>query len=293
MVIALQAGIDQEQSVGLMIHGLVQAHLGNLEDAHAAAQSALGITNETRDRVVAIRCLGVLGFVELSRGDPGAAVDHLSRASEELRELGVGELSISQVVNNEIEALVSLERLEQAEELIGYVEAKGQPTGRAWHTAVAARGRALVAASRGEADSARDHLARALSAHEHLPQPFELGRTLLAQGTIERRFKRRADARHALTAALELFDSIGAPLWAEKAAVQLARIPGRRSSPLLSETERRVAEQVVAGLSNKEIAARLFVTVRTVETHLTSVYAKLGVRSRTELASHLARGDDS
>jgi DNA-binding CsgD family transcriptional regulator len=202
----------------------------------------------------------------------------------------VGELSISGVVQNEIEALVSLGLLELAEEVIGFVEEKGRPSGRAWHEAVAARGRALVAAARGDDVSARAYVENALLAHERLPQPFERGRTLLAQGVIERRAKHRAAAREALTRALEVFDELGAPLWAEKAAAELARIPGRRqSSGALTETERRVAVLVADGLSNKEVAARLFVSVRAVESNLSKVYAKLGVRSRTQVAERLPR----
>jgi DNA-binding CsgD family transcriptional regulator len=170
------------------------------------------------------------------------------------------------------------------------VEEKGKPAGRAWHEVVAQRGRALVASARGDFDRAREHLDRALAAHKRLPQPFELGRTLLAQGTIERRAKHRGAAREALSGALELFDELGAPLWAEKAAAELARIPGRPpAAGELSETERRVADLVASGRSNKEVAAKLFVTVRTVEGNLTRIYAKLGVRSRTELAARLGR----
>jgi DNA-binding CsgD family transcriptional regulator len=170
------------------------------------------------------------------------------------------------------------------------VEEKGAPTSRAWHEAVAGRGRALVASARGDFEDARVHLDRALLAHERLPQPFELGRTLLAQGTIERRAKHRAAARDSLTRALEIFDQLGAPLWSEKATAELARIPGRPpASGDLSETERRVAELVASGLSNKEVAAQLFITVRTVEGNLTRIYRKLGVHSRTELAAQLGR----
>jgi DNA-binding NarL/FixJ family response regulator len=132
----------------------------------------------------------------------------------------------------------------------------------------------------------------ALESHERLPQPFERGRTLLARGQIERRAKHRAAARVSLTEALELFDGLGAPLWSERAAAELARIPGRaHASGELTETERRVAELVADGLSNKEVAAKLFVSVRAVESNLSKIYAKLGVRSRAELASRRARED--
>jgi DNA-binding CsgD family transcriptional regulator len=191
-------------------------------------------------------------------------------------------------MQNEVEALVAAGRLEDAEATIEYIEEKGRPTGRAWHEAVAARGRALVAAARGDDPNARSWIERALVAHERLPQPFELGRTLLAQATIERRAKRRGSAREAATKALEVFDALGAALWAERAAAELARIPGRgRASGELTETERRVAELVAQGLSNKEVAAALFVSVRAVEANLSKVYAKLGIRSRTQLVRRL------
>jgi len=109
---------------------------------------------------------------------------------------------------------------------------------------------------------------------------------------VQRRAKRRGDARETLGEALELFDALGAGLWAEKTAAELARIPGRgRGSGELSETERRVAALVAEGRSNREIAATMFVSVRTVEGNLSRIYARLGLRSRTELARHFANAD--
>ena len=196
-------------------------------------------------------------------------------------------------MQNEIEALVALGRLDEADEVDCFVEEKGQPThapgtrpiARAWPGArrVGARRR------RRGACAARSSPRRA----RRLPQPFELGRTLLAQGSIERRAKRRGEARAALTRALEVFDQLGAPLWAEKAAQELARIPGRApAAGELSETERGSPSSSLRGLE-QGVAAKLFVTVRTVEGNLTRIYSKLGVRSRTELASRLAREQTS
>jgi DNA-binding CsgD family transcriptional regulator len=273
-----------------MIHGLVQAHLGELEEARRAAETAVVLCEEVGDKLYATRARAVLGLVELSRGDALRALEHLATAGEQLRSTNIGELSMSHVVQNEIDALIALGRLEEAEGTIGYVEEKGRPTDRSWHAVVAARGRALVASARGDHGLAHTHLERALAAHERLPQPFELGRTLLARGTIERRAKQRAAARESLTRALEILDQLGAPLWAEKVAAELARIPGRQPATAeLSETERRVAELVAAGHSNKAVAGTLFITVRTVEGNLTRIYRKLGVQSRTELAALLRR----
>ena len=286
--LAASSNHEQEQAVVLSALGLVLAHLGRIEEACERAEVALGLARESGDMTIRQRAEATLGFAALSRGDAEAAAAWLGPARAELQRQGVGELSISQVVQNEIEALIAAGRLEDAGETIAFVEEKGRASGRAWHAAVSARGRALLAAAGGDHEAAHAHIERALLAHERLPQPFERARTLLAQGTTERRAKRRAAAREALTAALELFDALGAALWAEKAAAELARIPGRGRAPgELTETERRVAELVASGLSNKEVAARLFVSVRAVEANLSKVYAKLGVRSRTQLAGRL------
>jgi DNA-binding CsgD family transcriptional regulator len=285
-----QASVEQEQSAILALRGLVAAHLGDVEAARETATRALGLARHAGDRIVEIRARGVLGFLELSLGGAEAAHRWLEPAMSLLIASSTCELSVLNVAQNEIEALVSLGQLASAAELVEYVEAKSKPHGRAWHLAIAARGSALIAAAGGDLDGARIHAENSLRHHERLRQPFELGRTLLVQGRIERRAKRRTAARGALGHALELFDELGAPRWAELAADELARIPGRdRASPELTATERRVAELVAEGLSNKEVAARLFVTVRTVEANLTKVYAKLGVHSRTELASRLRR----
>jgi DNA-binding CsgD family transcriptional regulator len=284
-----QAGIDQERATTEMALALVLAHLGELDEARALAGSAHRTADAGGDRAVAVRSAGVLGFAELSAGDPEAALEWLTPAREELQRIGTGELSISGVVGNEIEALVATGRLEEAEAVAGFVAEKGRRSGRSWHRVVAARGRALVASARGDVSAGRTAIDEALAAHASLPQPFELGRTLLAAGTIERRAKAWAAARARLTEALETFDDLGAARWAELAASQLARLPGRRPrTGELSGTERQVAALAVEGLSNREIAARLFVTVRTVEANLSRVYARLGVRSRTELARRLA-----
>jgi hypothetical protein len=157
-------------------------------------------------------------------GDPHGALEWLGPARAELQAMGLGELSVSGIVQNEIEALVAVGRLEDADATIAFVEEKGRATGRAWNQVVAERGRALVAGARGDVERARGHLAEALAAHDRFPQPFELGRTLLARGVIERRARNRRDAREALTGALELVDQLG------------ARCGPRRPQPSLRES---------------------------------------------------------
>jgi DNA-binding NarL/FixJ family response regulator len=110
---------------------------------------------------------------------------------------------------------------------------------------------------------------------------------LLALGALERRAKRKRAARDALERAVECFDSLPSPPWADKARAELARL-GLRSAPgALTETETRIAELAAAGMSNPEIAAAVFVSRKTVEANLSKIYRKLGVRSRVELARRL------
>jgi DNA-binding CsgD family transcriptional regulator len=144
----------------------------------------------------------------------------------------------------------------------------------------------LLLAARGNLDGALAAAEEALARHERLPMPFELGRTLLAQGQLQRRAKHKRASRDSLQQAVQVFERLGAPLWAERARAELARIGLRPPAPLgLTPTEERVAEMVAAGHTNREVAQALFLSVHTVEDNLTRIYRKLGIRSRTELAA--------
>jgi len=122
--------------------------------------------------------------------------------------------------------------------------------------------------------------------------PFELARTLLARGTIRRRAKQKRLARESLDEALEIFEGLGAPLWAGKTSAEARRIGLRPPAPSgLTSSEERVAELVAAGHTNREVAGALFISVKTVDSNLSRIYRKLGVRSRTELARKLPARD--
>jgi DNA-binding CsgD family transcriptional regulator len=128
------------------------------------------------------------------------------------------------------------------------------------------------------------HLVRALAVDERLGMPFELGRTLLVAGEIHLRARHKLEARAHLEAARNLFERLGAPLSAERAAKELSRLAISRAPPAdLTAAEHRVAELVAAGRTNREIAAELFMRLRTVEAHLTRIYRKLGTQRRTQL----------
>ena len=135
------------------------------------------------------------------------------------------------------------------------------------------------------------HLAAAREGFEAIDAPWELGQVLLAEGAALRRLGRRNDAAALLERAEALFSGLGADPARDRAREELARArPRPRSTDRPTAAERRVAALVSTGLTNKEVAAQLFTSVATVEAHLTRLYSKVGVRSRTQLARRVADG---
>jgi DNA-binding CsgD family transcriptional regulator len=232
-----------------------------------------------------------LGFLELSLGDPAAAHARLGPISEGLSAVGLGEPGVLRFVPDEIQALVELGELEQARGLVEALEERGRALDRAWALATGARSRALLLAAGGDLAGAHAALDQALAAHQHLPQPFEHGRTLLALGTVRRRQGEKRAARETLEQALGIFERLGASLWAERTRGELRRIGGRTtSSSQLSETEARIVALVCAGHTNQQVARALSLSAKTVAWNLSKVYRKLGVRSRAELAARVSAG---
>jgi DNA-binding CsgD family transcriptional regulator len=224
--------------------------------------------------------------VELSQDHHSEAHRYLAKAIELKEAMSVQEPAYFRIVPDEVEVLVALGRLDEADALLVPLEEKGRKLHRAWAMATAARCRALLTAARGDLPAALKAADVAVREHDGLPLPFERGRTLLVKGAIQRRAKRKREARETLTQALDIFEGLGARLWAEKARAELARIGGRAPAPLdLTPTEGRVAELVAAGGTNREVADALFVSVHTIEANLKRIYRKLGIRSRTELAA--------
>ena len=179
----------------------------------------------------------------------------------------------------------ALGELDRAKQLTDPLHEQGTTLDRPLALATAARCRGLIAAALGDPPGALLELERALTEHERVAIPFEFARTLLVHGETLRRMKRKREARASLEGARSRFDALGARLWEARAGEALARIGGRAASPTeLSETERHVADVVALGISNKEAADRLFMSVKTVESNLRRVYRKLGIRSRAELA---------
>lgn len=287
---ALQTGQRPQQGYSLAVRGLVRASLGKEPEARADADAALVLAGKRGMGVAKIHAVWALGMLALSLDRPDEAVRLIAPLREQLLAAGVREPGSIRFVSDEIEALVALSRVDEAGVVLSWLEERGRELDRASALGSAARCRGLLAAAVGDLESGINEFEQSLVQLARARIPFEQGRTLLALGSTQRRAKKKAAARKTLGSALSCFQELGAAIWAARARSELARIGGRAPSrDELTPTERRVAELVAEGRTNKEVAAALFVTDRTVEFHLSHVYRKLGVRSRSELARTFSR----
>ncbi len=286
--IADQAGQQALVGYGLAIRALADAHSGREAEAREAAEAALVLGQATEFAPVSQFAAAALGLLELSLGRAAAAAEQLAAAVELARAEGIDEPGLTRYVPDRVEALVDLDRLDEAAELVDWYEGNAVRLGRRGAIASSLRCRGLLAAASGRLDEALAAFEQALVEHDAVPLPFDRARTLLVYGAALRRAKRKADARDRLEEAAAAFEELSASAFVDRARAELARIGGRRRSEGgLTATERQIAELVAEGRSNKEVAAALFVSVKTVEANLSRVYAKLGLRSRGELARHL------
>jgi DNA-binding CsgD family transcriptional regulator len=288
--IDVESGRVLGQGHMLFPRALVAALSGDMDTARSDAEEGLRQCLRNQDTLDVSCHRAVLGFLELSLRNPAVAIERLEPVLVFLDELGSPEPGVIPCVPDAIEALVSLGRLDEAEGLLDRLERDGRAQDRPWAIATAARARGLLAAAHGDLSAARAALEQALTEHRRVPQPFELARTLLVKGEVERRAKQKRAARSTLEQALAIFQTLGAPLWAQRARDDLARVGGAVPPPSseLTPTEQRIAELVGEGKKNREVAEALFISVKTVEANLSRIFHKLGVRSRTELTRRIA-----
>jgi DNA-binding CsgD family transcriptional regulator len=234
----------------------------------------------------------VWGLAALTAGKPETVDTVLGPLAAMVAAIGDMEPGLAIFVPDQIEALIELGRLDEAESLLSWLDRKGRELDRALSLGAAGRCWALLHAARGDLDSALAAGEAAVAQHERIDVPFERGRSLLVWGRVLRRARRRAQADRALRMARDAFAAIGAPVWTERAGAELARLGGRRPGGVtLTPTESTVAALAASGLSNREIAERAFLRVKAVEANLTRVYRKLGIRSRGGLARALQAAD--
>jgi DNA-binding CsgD family transcriptional regulator len=287
MEVAHQTGEKGLEPFLATIRAEVEAHRGDVVSARVQIADLLPVLERLGRFLLVHRLKRALALADLCSADAASSWREVEPLFAGVDELGESVALLAGSVA--IEALIGCGDLQTAVRLQALLDerAAGADTPL---LPLARRCRGLLLAERGDMDAAIAALeAAAVEPEPPLEgNPFELGRTLLALGTVQRRAQHKRAARESLQRAAEIFERLGARLWLAKARSELRRIGGRTASTgQLSETEQRIVDLVVAGRKNREVAAELSLSPNTVAWNLSKVYRKLGVSSRTELAAHL------
>ncbi len=288
-VIAEQATQRALVAYALAVGAVAQAHLGRVDEADGSARAAMELAERTSGIPAWIFAWWAVGHLALAQGQPASAFEAVSALVDHHRREAIEEPGALPFLPDAVEALVDAGRLEEAEELLAWYRASAERLGRRRGRAAAHRLGGLLAGARGSLEGAERELTTSLELYSEGDTPFERGRALLALGAVQRRTKRRRESRRTLEEALAVFEALGTAIWAERARAELKRISGRAPAPgALTPAEERVAALVAEGKTNREVAAALFLSERTVEGHLSHVFGKLGIRHRAEVARALA-----
>lgn len=286
--LAEQTGQDSILGFSLVCLARVEATWGLEEDCRAHVDRARALVKRLNTNSLRLYCGSVLGLLEVGLGRPQAAIAELEKARGFATAEGVGEPAAVQWCPDLIEAYLHVGEPDQARELLGAFEGQVARTKGRWAAATAARCRGMLA----DDDHFEAEFHHAVTVHQLLPTPFELARTQLCIGERRRRAGHRTAARDALHRAADTFDTLYAGPWARRARHEhnaTGATPRRRKSgqdDRLTPQELRVALVVADGATTRETAPQLFLSPKTIEFHLSNIYRKLDVRSRTELARH-------
>jgi DNA-binding NarL/FixJ family response regulator len=263
----------------LVLLGLIAALRGSEDECRSLAAESRELASARGLGIVAELANWALALLELGLG----------RADEALRR--VREISTTPVVFwgglDRIEAAIRAGEQETAGAWLDGFAPWAESSEAAWARAVLLHCRALLSEDDNEAERL---FVEALEAHGEASRPFERARTELAFGEFLRRARRRVEARDHLRTALDGFEGLGAIMWAERASLELrasgqtARKRDESTRGDLTAQELQIASFVAEGLTNREVAAQLFLSPRTIDFHLRNVYRKLGITSRTALA---------
>jgi DNA-binding CsgD family transcriptional regulator/tetratricopeptide (TPR) repeat protein len=287
-------GEDRYARTGITyIRGLVAAHHGRIHDAETLLVPALESALEAGNQIFAIRYRWVLGYLQLARGEPAEAWKLLADLPREMATMGIGQPGAIPVLPDAIETLAALDRIDEARLLQAELDRQAAG-GHAWAVAAATRSRGTLALAEGDPERATVALSQAVERFSAIGHPLDVARSRLSLGaalTARRRGQHRREAAGMIEQAGAGFDTLGAAEWSKRAAERLRATGARaRDTGELTAAEARVAALVARGHTNKETGAQLFMSVHTVEAHLTSVYRKVGIRSRTELTRAVAAG---
>ena len=287
-----QAAIEQADQIGgsraiaLTVRAVVAAHVGRESDARADAAAALTIARQSGSPRLAVWPTMSVGFLEVSLGRYAEALSTFQPLLGTRDTAPGSEITTVLCIPDAVEAMIALGRIADAEPLIEQLER--DRTGLFWMATAGARCRSMWLAARGDIVPASRLAHDAIVEHDRLLMPFERARTQLWLGQLQRRQRQKDAARATLSEALQTLEAMGTQLWAGRARDELAHLavaPTRRLT--LTESERHVAQLAASGMTNRDIAARLFISPKTVEAGLARVYRKLGIRTRAELGSHL------
>jgi DNA-binding CsgD family transcriptional regulator len=296
--LVLQTGRESEEPDCLLSRARIAHPRGDLDVARKDAESALTLVEHlspSDPHRLQVQATAEAIFAQIAWISGRYADAHAWTTSSIGAALALGpvfEHFLAETYAGDMESLLALGELGQAAQQLGRLLELTRTLHVPTLDALADRAQGVFAAADGDYETAADHLERARLSFDELPGqwPFQLARTQLALGEVRRRARQKHAAKEALEQALEIFERLGAPLWAEKARGELAQLGGRPSRPgALTATEQRVADLVAAGHSNAEVAHELFLSPKTVEWNLSKIYKKLHVRSRTELAAKFAK----
>ncbi|MCZ8378291.1 LuxR C-terminal-related transcriptional regulator [Mycobacterium sp. CPCC 205372] len=282
---ALQLGTDLPLSVALTTRALLAAYAGRADDARADAREALAAGRRCGSTRLMEWPVTAVGFLEVSLGNHRAALDAVTPLLV-MPEMAPNATEVigATFIPDAVEAMIGLGELDHAQRLTTLLEHNGSRLDRPWMSAVGARCRAMLLAARGDVDEAARSAEVAMAHHDRVAMPFERARTQLLLGQLHRRRRHKDAAAATIKEALAAFEQLGVPLWADRARAELGRAnvaPQRTGG--LTPSERRVAELAATGMTNREVAAALFISPKTVEANLARIYRKLGIRSRAEL----------
>ena len=266
--------------------GHVEAGMGLSASAEGHLSGSLEVARSNHVVSVEIPALAGHGLLELARDRPREALDHLARAAAAARGAGIapGNFRYS---GDLMEAASRAGHDDAVADHVAYIEAFA--AGSAWVRGTTERGHSYLT---GDAE-AIEHLKSSVSAYADAASPFDEARARLELGVRLRHLRRPTDARTSIARAISLFERLGAAPWLDRARRELAKAGGERhrgraGPERLSPAELDVAIVVARGATNREAAAELFLSPKTIDHHLGRVYSKLGLRSRSELARHMA-----
>jgi DNA-binding CsgD family transcriptional regulator len=284
--LARETGEENGRTYSLVCLARLEAVTGRDDECKAHLEEAWTLAERFNTGSIFPYVLSIKGLLAVGREQWAAARDSLEQVLRICRHQEMREPGVLRFHADLVEAHVRMGDPRSAEHVLAELEDQANATGRRWAHIAAFRSRAMLA----EGSRIESYLEEGVALAREARDPFELARTELSYGEALRRMRRRGDAREYFRSALDIFMELAATPWIRRTKRELAATGERfhRETPSagakLTPQELQVSLAVARGLTNKEVAANLFLSQKTIETHLGNAYGKLGIRSRSELA---------